>query len=72
MIMQSVYLHKFLQVPNSAKGHYNWFVHNPNNSNPSASPTECTQCGQCEERCPQNLKIIENLKYAFRVLDKNI
>jgi len=71
MIMHAVYLDKFLRVPHAAKCHYHWIVHNPQNSIPSASPTECTECGQCEEKCTQMIKIIENLKYAVCVFDKD-
>jgi predicted aldo/keto reductase-like oxidoreductase len=70
MIMHSVYLDKFLCVPKSAKSHYHWFVHNPQNSNRSASPTDCTECGQCEEKCTQLLKITDHLKYANEAFEQ--
>ncbi|KKK75911.1 hypothetical protein LCGC14_2868970, partial [marine sediment metagenome] len=28
----------------------------------------CTECGRCEEQCPQKIKIVEKLKEAHRVL----
>ncbi len=68
-MMHIVYLEKFLRVPNTAKGHYDWFVHKAQ-SNRSTAPSECTECGQCEEKCTQKLKIIEQMKYASEVFGK--
>ena len=30
----------------------------------------CTECGQCVEKCPQKIKIIEQLREAHRVLQE--
>jgi len=32
------------------------------------SPAACTECGACEKKCPQNIKIREQLKEALAVL----
>jgi hypothetical protein len=29
---------------------------------PDASPAACIECGECEEKCPQKISIIEELK----------
>jgi uncharacterized protein len=42
------------------KHDYEIFVH--------AKASECTECGECEEKCPQNLAIREGLAEAVRVL----
>jgi len=35
---------------------YHYFI------KPDASPSACVECGQCEEKCPQKISIIEELK----------
>jgi len=30
--------------------------------------TACVECGECEEKCPQNIKVIEQLKQAHELL----
>ncbi len=35
-----------------------WFM------NKDSSALKCTECGECEEKCPQKIKIIEQLKNA--------
>ena len=34
----------------------------------SASPDDCTACGKCEDKCPQKLPIIEQLKETHKAL----
>jgi predicted aldo/keto reductase-like oxidoreductase len=33
-----------------------------------ADASQCTECGECEEACSQNLRVIELLKEAHEVL----
>jgi len=35
-----------------------------------SSPLDCAECGNCEEKCPQNIKIREKLKEAISELGK--
>jgi len=44
------------QNMDGAKWAYNAFIGNDNKA------SKCVECGQCEEACPQNLSIIEDLK----------
>ncbi len=46
-MMNIVYLDKFLQMTDRAGRLYERRV------NPDNSPSRCTQCGQCEEKCTQ-------------------
>ena len=35
-----------------------------------ALPEACIDCGQCEEKCPQHLKIRDELKRVVKVLEE--
>jgi len=63
-LMQSAYYSKVLHADQRARQMYNWQVSNPNNKKLSADPGECTQCGRCERKCTQKIKIIDMLKYV--------
>ncbi|HBQ63421.1 MAG TPA: aldo/keto reductase, partial [Clostridiales bacterium] len=34
----------------------------------SAPPADCSDCGKCEDRCPQNIRVREKLKEAHQML----
>ena len=61
-MMSVVYNSKILQLPKRADEIYKRIT-NPDKTETSKPPADCVQCGVCEERCTQRLKIIEELKY---------
>jgi predicted aldo/keto reductase-like oxidoreductase len=63
--MQAAYFSEFLKVDGKPGNIYNWQL-NPNNTNRSADPSECIECGKCEQRCTQRIKIIDMLKTLKR------
>jgi predicted aldo/keto reductase-like oxidoreductase len=60
-MMNVSYLANLLQVPRKARDKYNWAI-NQNNSERSAAPSACVECGRCELKCTQRLHIIRELK----------
>lgn len=63
--MQAAYFSEFLGVGGKPQNIYNWQL-SPNNTTRSGDPSECIQCGKCEEKCTQKIKIIEMLKILKR------
>ena len=49
-----------------AKGKYSWWIDGQGYTKAS----ECVECGQCEEVCPQHIHIREELKKAVEILEK--
>ena len=49
-----------------AKNTWNGYL--TNEKNPGVSPSECINCGYCEKKCPQHLKVRELLKKVENVL----
>ncbi len=45
-----------------AQGTYNWVTAN------GGKPSDCVECGQCEDVCPQHIAIIEELKKVESVI----
>ena len=52
-----IYLERALELTQDAKQAYAGAIQD-------GDPTNCTQCGACEQRCTQRIKIIKELKYA--------
>lgn len=60
-IMSAVYEDRFLGLTANAKWGYK-------RATRDVTPDACTDCGACEEKCTQNLKIRNELKYAMEKL----
>ncbi|HBR18987.1 MAG: hypothetical protein A2Y13_06765 [Planctomycetes bacterium GWC2_45_44] len=59
--MQAAYFSEFLKIDNQAGEMYGWQM-NPVNASKSADPCKCAECGKCEQKCTQKIKIIQMLK----------
>ena len=59
-------LHKVYGITEHAKREYNRIGKDDWHKGKPAS--ECTECGACEEKCPQHIKIREQLKETAAVL----
>ncbi|HBG26174.1 MAG: hypothetical protein A2Y10_13515 [Planctomycetes bacterium GWF2_41_51] len=59
--MQAAYFSEFLKIDSRSRNIYDWQL-NKNNTARSADPSECIECGKCEQKCTQKIKIIETLK----------
>ena len=55
-IMGAIYEDKFLGLKQGAKRQYRWAG--------KVKADACIRCGQCEEKCTQSLKIMEEMAYA--------
>ena len=53
----------FMRDPEISKeGYKSWFCNN------KMDASQCTECGQCEETCPQHITVIDKLKVAHKYL----
>jgi hypothetical protein len=59
--MHASYFSEFLKVDKRARGIYSWQL-NPSNALKSADPDQCNECGKCEQKCTQRIKIMEMLR----------
>ena len=60
--------YKVYDVKDHAKATYAEILGGKNPWLKSAHPQTCTECGECEEKCPQNLPIIQQLKETHETL----
>ena len=49
----------------NTKGHYGWLI----SGGGSARAGACAECGSCEQRCPQHIRIIDTLKEVSKIFD---
>ena len=63
---QAVNLYNLYENLEGAKGKYSWWIDGQGYTKAS----ECVECGQCEEVCPQHIHIREELKKAVEILEK--
>ena len=61
-IFQAYTYHNVYGLHEVAKNTYNNYVNNK--ENPGATSKDCVNCGYCEKKCPQHLKVRELLKMA--------
>ncbi|MFA9463164.1 MAG: aldo/keto reductase [Velocimicrobium sp.] len=47
-----------------AKGNYKWETRN------GGTASQCIECGQCEDACPQHIHIVDELKRATKILER--
>ncbi|MCL1883968.1 MAG: aldo/keto reductase [Defluviitaleaceae bacterium] len=59
--------HRVYELTEHSLSEYNSTIRGQN-WHKSASPTECTECGECEAKCPQKLPIIKQLKETHDTL----
>jgi len=57
-------------LDHSERFSYEWPTHRRKYAELEVKPTECAECGECEERCPFDVPIMERLKKAAERFDK--
>lgn len=66
-IFQMYTYHNVYGLSEGAKGEWWWYKNNPENKGKTYD--DCATCGQCEEKCPQKLKVISELEKVCTILD---
>lgn len=69
-MMEAVHLLRDLNQPQKAEELYTQLIE-PENENASSLPSTCYQCGSCELRCPERIKVIRELKFISDKFEKN-
>jgi uncharacterized protein len=52
------------------QGNSSWQYNNITLDGASRKADSCTECGQCEEKCPQKIGIVEKLKEAHKIFNR--
>ena len=52
------------------EGNAKWQYDLIGNYDDKSKADQCSECGECEEKCPQNIEIIEMLKKAHKTLSR--
>jgi len=66
-IFQAYTYHNVYGLRETAKNAYNRYVSDP--KKPGATSKDCIDCGFCESKCPQHLKIRDLLKKVEPILE---
>lgn len=66
-IFQAYTYHNVYGLSEAAKNAYTRYT--DNKENPGATSKDCVGCGYCERKCPQKIKIREELKRVEKVLE---
>lgn len=67
-IFMAMNYHRVWGLTEHAKSSYSRY--GPDNSKGRMDASACIECGQCEEKCPQKIQIIEQLKESHHALSK--
>ena len=59
-MMDLTYYDKILKIPTFAQNTYTQHI------KANKGPADCTQCGKCEQKCTQKLKIIDHLQHLAK------
>ena len=68
-IFNAVNLLKVYDAPDQAKFLYSIFT-KPDKEGNDRSPAACIECRECEEKCPQNIPIMKQLKEAKEIFEE--
>lgn len=63
-VMGAIYEERFLGLKDGARRAYHWATR-------EVKPEACKECGACEDKCTQGIKIMEELKYAVNIFSEN-